>query len=86
MGTLFPNTPTAVSRMRLSSAWYLLFTDGGKRVFSQTRDKITNREIVLWKPGFSGMPESFSLKHHNERDVFERSKAEFKEKKKKKKE
>lgn len=66
MGALFPNTRTVVNKVKLSSARYLLFTDGAKVVFSQTRDKITNRAVVLWKPGFSGMPESFTLKQHNE--------------------
>lgn len=37
---------------------------------------MANREVVLWKPGFSGMSDSFSLKHRYER-LFERNEAEL---------
>ena len=47
-----------------------------KRVFSLIEDKIANGEVVPWKPGFSGVSESLSLKHHNEW-FFERNKAEL---------
>lgn len=51
--------------------------DWGKGVFSLIEDKMANREVVLWgKPGFSGMSDSFSLKHRYER-LFERNEAEL---------
>lgn len=37
---------------------------------------MANREVVLGKPGFSGMSDSFSLKHRHAR-LFERNEAEL---------